>query len=382
MLTNVIAYLHTTFAYQSAAMQLMVAQANFEAQQLHLRETLPIVAPADTNAWRVAMPPDGVGGAFASSNYVFKFNAGKLVTIQRKLAARGAAPDPAEHQPSLIDTNGAYQLARQWLSALSVDMDALEQKYPHRVVEMTARTTVARDRARSRPGATNRPPEHATATDKTPTASPVFRLTWGGRSAGSPPVSAPLQITMEILGSTKQCLGLQIQNPDLLKSPPLQVANAAKLLGPTPTPQQFVEEWLGGPAAYQTVAKPDLVAAWLLNSQADQPDNRTSRTAAISVDAATAANLSRTLTDFNSYSWMEEKACQPDYQAGVRFSKGADRVEFLLCFDCDHLLVSHNGRSAEKDFDGGHVALLQAIQAVFPQDGVVKNLSRLSSQPK
>jgi len=348
MLTNVIAYLHTTFAYQSAAMQLMVAQANFEAQQLHLRETLPIVAPADTNAWRVAMPPDGVGGAFASSNYVFKFNAGKLVTIQRKPA----------------------------------DMDALEQKYPHRVVEMTARTTVARDRARSRPGATNRPPEHATATDKTPTASPVFRLTWGGRSAGSPPVSAPLQITMEILGSTKQCLGLQIQNPDLLKSPPLQVANAAKLLGPTPTPQQFVEEWLGGPAAYQTVAKPDLVAAWLLNSQADQPDNRTSRTAAISVDAATAANLSRTLTDFNSYSWMEEKACQPDYQAGVRFSKGADRVEFLLCFDCDHLLVSHNGRSAEKDFDGGHVALLQAIQAVFPQDGVVKNLSRLSSQPK
>ncbi len=52
MMTNVIAYLHTTFAYQSAVMQLAVGQANFDAQVLHLRETLPIVVPANTNVWR------------------------------------------------------------------------------------------------------------------------------------------------------------------------------------------------------------------------------------------------------------------------------------------------------------------------------------------
>src|ERR1035438_3507835 len=107
MMTNVIAYLHTTFAYQSAAMQLMVGQANFQAQQLHLAEPLPIVAPASTNEWNVAMPPEGVSGGFATSNYIYQFREGKLVSIQKKTQRRGAAPNPAETQPSLIDTNGA-----------------------------------------------------------------------------------------------------------------------------------------------------------------------------------------------------------------------------------------------------------------------------------
>ena len=82
MMTNVIAYLHTTFAYQSAAMHLMVGQANFDAQQLHLKEPLPIVVSANTNDWRVAMPPDGVTGLLVTSNYFYKFSAGRLVSIQ------------------------------------------------------------------------------------------------------------------------------------------------------------------------------------------------------------------------------------------------------------------------------------------------------------
>ena len=77
MLTNIIAYLHTTLAYQSAAMQLMVGQANFDAQQLHLQETLPITVPANTNEWHLAMPPDCVTGTLTTPNYFYRFNAGK-----------------------------------------------------------------------------------------------------------------------------------------------------------------------------------------------------------------------------------------------------------------------------------------------------------------
>lgn len=400
MMTNVIAYLHTTFAYQSAAMQLMVGQANFDAQQLHLRETLPITAPANTNAWIVAAPPDGVAGGFATSNYIYRFLAGKLAAIYWKPHPRGTAADAAETQASLIDTNGAYELARQWLSGLSVDVTALESKYPHHVADLAARPPIAR-----RPvlGATNRAPGRAVAAARRASITPpVFRVTWGGRSGRAAAASTPVQVTVEVLGSTKQCIGLRVQNPDLLKAPPLQLTNQDKLLGTPPPPQHFVEEFFGGPAAYGIVARPDRVAAWLVLSRADQMDSksedcggcaaeflgmtdqpdRINRTPAVAVDVNTAALLSRTLTDFNSYSWLGENGCRPDYQARLLFTKGADTVQFLLSFECDHLLVSHNGRVAEKDCDGAHAALVGAIKAIFPHDGVIKNLSLSPSQPQ
>src|ERR1035438_2763762 len=143
MLTNVIAYLHTTLAYQSAAMQLMVGQANFDARQLHLPETLPMTVPADTNTRTVARPPDGVTGGFATSNYLYRFNAGRLVSIQKKPQPRG--PADALSQPTLIDTNGAYQLATQWLAAISMDVPALE-KYPHSVIQFSTRPPAVRNR--------------------------------------------------------------------------------------------------------------------------------------------------------------------------------------------------------------------------------------------
>src|ERR1039457_4754566 len=139
MMTNVIAYLHTTFAYQSAAMQLMVGQANFAAQQLHLQETLPIVAPADTNTWNVAMPPDGVTGGFATADNIYLFNAGRLARIQQKPRPHGSSTAAADSRPSLIDSDGAYQLATQWLSAISVDVAALDSRYPHTIFQTVSR---------------------------------------------------------------------------------------------------------------------------------------------------------------------------------------------------------------------------------------------------
>src|ERR1035437_1098237 len=257
-MTNIIAYLHTTLAYQSAAMHLMVGQADFEARQLHLTEPLPIVAPASTNNWTVAMPPDGVTGRLATTNYFYQFQAGKLFSIIKRPLGRGAIPNPAESQPSLIDTNDAYQLATQWLAAISVDVPALESKYAHSVMQFGARTQGIRNRS------------SASATNNL--KSPVFRVTWGGphgRQPGSNRTDTP--ITMEILGSTKQCTGLRIQNLEFLKSPPLLVTNAAALLGTPPPPQHFVEEFLGGKAAYAAVAQPDKVTAWLFSSPANDP---------------------------------------------------------------------------------------------------------------
>jgi hypothetical protein len=377
MMTNVIAYLHTTFAYQSAVMQLMVGQANFDAQQLHLKETLPVVVPANTNAWRVAMPPDGVTGLLTTSNYIYRFNAGHLISIQKKPQARGAAPGTATNQPSVLDTNSACQLARQWLTALSVDVPALESKYPPSANQAGSRPPRVPERNRSRPGGTNNVINHAA--ERTTAAAPIFRVTWGGGRTVKPGSSpTPVQVSVELLGSTKECIGLRIQNTEWLKAPPLRVTNAAALLGPAPPPQHFVEEFLGGKAAYETVAKPERVFAWLLTSATDGSESKTDRTTAIAVDATTAATFARTLTDFNSYSWLDEKACAPDYEVRLRFVKGAENVDFLLCYDCDHLQVTHNSQMVEKDCDAARIALVQAIKAVFPVDEVIKNLKLLN----
>jgi hypothetical protein len=377
MMTNIIAYLHTTLAYQSAAMQLMVGQANYDAQQLHLREALPIAVPANTNTWSVAMPPDGVTGGFATSNYVYRFSAGKVAWIQKKPRPRGAAGDAAENLPSLVDTNGAYQLATQWLAAVAVDVPALESKYPHSVVQLGVRPSVVRNR----PGGTNRVVHQASTsfTTRSKIAPPLFRVAWGG-GRGTPTALArtALQVSVEILGSTKECTSLRIQNPEWIKAPPLQVTNAAALLGTPPPPQHFVEEFLGGRTAYDTVAKPDRVMAWLLSSQTDEPEGKTNRTAAVSVDANTSAQFSRTLTDFNSYSWIDEKSCAPDYGVRLQFIKGGDNLEIRWCYQCDHLQVTHNGQSAEKDCDAARVALVQAVKSIFPKDEAIKNLSLLN----
>ncbi len=383
MLTNVIAYLHTTLAYQSAAMQLMVGQVNFDAQQLHLKEVLPITVPADPDAWNVAPPPDGIAGGFASSNYVFRFTGGKLVSIVRKSGWRNL---PGADQPSLIDTNGAYQLATQWLAAISVDVPALERQHPLHVIQLGSRPINLRNHVR--PGPTNGvghepgrgvrppPPERRPAVrpvNSRPMAMlPLFRVTWG---------DARPEITMDILGSTKECLNLRIQDPGVIKSAPLRVANADALLGPPPPPQHFVEEFLGGKTAYDTVAHPDRVVAWLLGPPPDDPGSLTNRTPAVSVDVNTAAMISRALTDFNSYSWLEEQGCGPEYDVRWQFTRGRDNVEILWNYNCDHVQVAHNGQSAEKDCGTARVALAQAVKTIFPRDEAVRNLSLLNPNP-
>ncbi|HEX4349135.1 MAG TPA: hypothetical protein VH251_02045, partial [Verrucomicrobiae bacterium] len=288
MLTNVIAYLHTTLAYQSAVMQLIVGQANFDAQQLHLRETLPIVIPADTNQWSVAMPPYGVTGTLTTSNYVYRFVAGKLASIQMKGLPRG----DAETQVSLIDTNGAHQLAQQWLTALSVDVPALESKYPPAIQSASAMSAAPRrpNNGGHRANGTNdigvarrsSPANEATRDRAARNTRPLFYVNWG-RTRGThlAASSSSAQISMEILGSTRECLNLSIFNPALLKASPLQVANAAALLGPPPSPQQLVENFLGGKTAYNTVAQPERVLVWLVGSQPDDPETKTNRTAAL-----------------------------------------------------------------------------------------------------
>src|SRR5262245_3178589 len=115
--------LHTTEAYQSAVIGLMVGEANFAAEALGLTERVSIEEAVHGNERYVQPPPHGIGGCVFSSSYEFSFIHGKLrsITKRQRLPPQCDLLQLAE-QPYALDTHGAYELAKKWLIALSVDV--------------------------------------------------------------------------------------------------------------------------------------------------------------------------------------------------------------------------------------------------------------------
>ncbi len=385
MMTNILAMLHTTAAYQTAALQLMVGQANFAAKQLDLKEPLPIVIPADTNKWEVAPPPMGIGGYLSCSNYSFEFSNGQLRSIRKQDWLRKNSP-PVQNvldlggRPSLLDTNSAYQLATQRLASISVDISSLVRTSPPVIFQVIVRKRDAR--GSPLPG------------DGNIVITPLFMIGWGedpinsrlrarpkalSRSSRPRPPAPMTPVYMEILGTTREIIELDVRDESLFKSAPLQLTNAVELLGPLPRKSHYIEGMVGGKDAYKTVALPDKVEAWLLNGEGagENIDPLANRTGAVELKTADAKQFSDTLLNFDSYAWETAKLCSPNFGVRLRFTRGDDTVEFLLCYECKILEVSHNGnpQAQEMNFDYAQIALIKAIQSVFPEDNAIKKLS-------
>ena len=378
------AFLHTTTAYQTAALQLMVGRANFAAKQLDLKEPLPIVISANTNRSEVMPPPMGIGGMILTSNYNFEFNRGYLVGVGKMKWLDNVSPSITNtlelaDQPSLIDTNSAYQLATQWLAKISVDVPKLERTFPPRIFQPAGRPRDANGNFLA--GATNT------------ISIPLYLIGWGDLREGflrtnrlerSLPPLRPNgldAVYVQILGTTRELLTLHIRDTNFFMQPPLILTNAAELLGPLPPPQHFVEELLGGKEAYETVANPDKVEAWLLNTYEDQHDNGLPAERAGPKKLATGIfgtkvdkTFSSILLNFDSYAWGAMKLCSPDFGLHLRYTRGKDIVEFQLCYDCDILEVSHNGHIQQENFDFAHNTLVNAVQAAFPWDEKIRKL--------
>ena len=127
-----IAQRYTTRAYENAAARLMILEANQAAQALDLDENLPITR-SNIDAVNITpfgfFYPRGLMGYVATTNYSYQIlNAGKLdhIEIDRSYDVWRDLQDSLlpENQ---VDNQGAYQLATQWLSSLSVDVKALNR---------------------------------------------------------------------------------------------------------------------------------------------------------------------------------------------------------------------------------------------------------------
>lgn len=365
--TNLIAYLYTTAAYNSAALQLMVGQANLAVKQMHLPEPVPIVVQGDAKHYEVGSPVRGLGGWINTTNFRFEFIKGRLTHVSKLNWLESISPPVSDdsqltNRVSLIDTNGAYQLATQWLSGLSVDVPALQKKFFPR----TTQDTIYQQRTNQygKPEVKHIP-------------IPVFEVSWGNRPGFALGMNAAY---VKIYGPTRELITFGLRG-DMVKQipftkPPLEVTNAAELIGALPSPDFYVKQLFGGDDAYETVKSPDYVEAWLLNTDPYENIDRkpTIRAGPKKIISGRAKAFSNVLLDFDSYAWTEMKLCSPDFGLGLRFVRGNDKVEFLFCYNCDILEVAHNGHRQQENFDFAHNRLVWAAQDAFPWDGALGKL--------
>jgi len=123
----------TTAAYQTEALRLLVREANLVASELQLPENLPIT---ETNVIAKFVNPYGAAqflqaiGNISTSNYVYfvskDYKFSYLEWQYQEQAPRLWAKDYC-WPINRLDTNAAYQLATQWLTAASMDVSGLNR---------------------------------------------------------------------------------------------------------------------------------------------------------------------------------------------------------------------------------------------------------------
>jgi hypothetical protein len=128
------AFRFTTKAYEREALRLVLEEANRVVKELGLPETFPIAETNLSRAFIVGyglshMPPRMIGN-------IHTRDYGYFVSVDHKLSfVEGAHQDrdclewmeKYRWPMSRMDTNGAYQLATQWLAAARMDVTSLNR---------------------------------------------------------------------------------------------------------------------------------------------------------------------------------------------------------------------------------------------------------------
>jgi len=372
-------YLHTSDAYRATVARLMVDEANFAATALDLPERVPAPGQGNSLEWDIPPVPLGISGCVTSSNYGFSFLNGRLYSVTKYRWLEKISPPIRDilelaERPSLLDSNGALELARKWLDRMGIGIEKLESEGSPIVFQVPAR----------RRDATGRTLEGVSNNVRVP----LFQIVWGGNGFNGAPrrILIPQRpgshsaVFVEILGTTSELIRLEIHAANISRRTALQLTDAEELLGPEPEPRHFVEALFGGREAYGTIANPDRVEAWLLTSSYAEPSHREKedRAGPINLTRTAAKAFSGTLLNFDSYCWArargQQKGCIIDYGARLRFTRDQDSVDIHLCYECGVIGITHQGHSRQEDFDPSYDAFVRALQAVFPSDNVVRKL--------
>lgn len=205
-------------AYKYVAMALMLAEINSFNGKIGLPVDHP-VAERDVQAGSHVGPPNtgDFSGSIVTEKYFYGFGWGHLANFHRNDFKSDSDAAVKERNvklsklTSLIDTNGAYQLATDWLNAMGVDLKLLEEKYKLNIVQWRY--------------------YHGEGLVGSPTMLPVFQVEWRGSPSQSSRRRRDMAVvTMTIYGPTKELVEFHILDDSLFISPRITINDHDKLL--------------------------------------------------------------------------------------------------------------------------------------------------------
>jgi hypothetical protein len=204
-----------TPAYQKEALGLLIAEANRVAKELNLPEKLPITETnlVETHIFPPRMARLGIGN-IKTSNYVYYVSAGgKFSSVARMDSEKTKNELKAKYlwPMSRMDTNAAYQLATQWLTAVSMDVAALNRDCKLVISAWT--------------------PEGENGQHFVPLYS-VYWVAKGEQGHGN-------VAGVELLEPTKSLQQLYVKKPEYILRKPLQITNPDYLFSQTNIPSSL-----------------------------------------------------------------------------------------------------------------------------------------------
>jgi len=215
----------TTESYRRAALRTLLDEVNCLAGALQLPEKLPI-QPEDLIESAVFPPgwseSSGWFGSIGTPNYHYAASAGnKLCSIERNRISGALGPDYFDSlkrryaaPKGQMDTNAAYSMATQWLSAAGVDIKALERDS---LVQISA-------------------------WDLGDKFVPLYHVSWkqphATRRQETDPRDDGFQnaATVEFVQPDRRLLQMRVENAQYLKRKPLTVPDRERLLQQTDDP--------------------------------------------------------------------------------------------------------------------------------------------------
>lgn len=409
MMTNLV----QIAAYKALALQLMLGEADQLTRQMALPVPHPIQIQHLVSAF-VGLPQYGVGGSIQTTNVAITFSEGRLHTITRidiypplNMTVETVANIPAT---STVSREGAYQLATQWLQAISVDVSALEKLFPPKILQQAYYASES-----ASPGTKGRVPMARDLVRKT---AVIFEITWDDRKR-SELERPPVQVT--ILGNTKELMRLQLADRSYLRRPLIVMTNATEWgvrTNPLPLtrvetrtnrtvtpgdlaypywapprnlPEAQLPDWmakfLGGVAAVQTLTQPERVNAYVLKKYdpmlKSEDKGRTVmrgfksateypvRRGPFPVKLDLAKELGSILVDAFSYDWSWRKPFdekhEPQYRVRLEYIRQTNVVNVVFASDNSALrLFGPAQRAPEMSFQPRKETVSKLVKQMLP----------------
>lgn len=216
----------TTPAYQKEAFKLVLQEANQAARDLHLPEKLPIT---EADVVRRFIPKFGFAyaakavGNVATRDYAYYVSHGNKLSYVEGTHQDSDCfywMDHYKWPKERLDTNGAYQLAINWLAAASMDVKALNQECQTQIRLYPIANPVK---------------------DKKGRFVPVYDVCW--ISPENKANNYGDVASVRVFTPTKTLVSLRVEDPKYMLRKPLVFTNLAELLSQTNSQNSTNGRW-------------------------------------------------------------------------------------------------------------------------------------------